>query len=339
MGREVRTQIDFRSNSPDPFLLMQRKIENILPGVRKDIPMKDYTTFKIGGPARFFYKANNKEKLINALKTARSLGLPVFILGGGSNLLVSDKGFNGLVIKTLNAEYKIKDTLVWAEAGMDLKKLLTICLDNSLAGLEWAAGIPGTVGGAIRGNVAAFGSSISDNVLNVEAYDLKQDKIKRFSKKECLFREKETIFKKSSNLVVLSSKLKTEPGQRKDIKTNIEKHIAYRSKNHPIDYPSAGCIFKNTKSLIKDPDLLKKHPLLEKFNQKGTIPTGYLIECCGLKGKRIGEAQISSKHANFIINLNRATAKDVLSLINLAKSKVKEKFNVTIEEEISYLGF
>ncbi len=275
------------------------EIEKELPGVKKNVPLKKYTTFKIGGPAKYFYIAKTKKDLIRAIKTAKKLNLPFFILAGGSNILVSDKGYNGLVIKT--------------------GRLLSLYVSK---GLDWAAGIPGTIEGAVYGNAGAFGKSMKDVVESVEVFDAKTEKVKIFKNKDCKFGYRDSIFKKKKNLVILSVKIKTAKSDPRKIK----KYLIYRKQRHPR-LPSAGSIFKNL-------TLTNKAGM-----NKGEIPAAILIHQTGLTGKKIGRAQISKKHSNFIVNLGGAKASDVKKLINLIKKKVKDKFKIELKEEVQYLGF
>ena len=265
------------------------EIKKLLPGIKTNIPLKNYTTFKIGGKAKYFFEAKTKKDLIKAITSAKKLKLPFFILGGGSNLLVSDKGFNGLVIKF----------------GQPLALYVS-------KGLEWAAGIPGTIQGAVYGNAGAFGKSMKDVVERVEVFDVDTEKIKIFKNKDCQFGYRDSIFKKKKNLVILSVKIKSGKSNLKKIK----EYLNYRKEHHP-QLPSAGSVFKNV----------------------GETPAAILIHQAGLTGKKIGDAQISEKHSNFIVNLGKAKAKDVLKLIKLVKKKVKERFKINLEEEIQYLGF
>lgn len=257
--------------------------------IQKNVPLKKYTTFKIGGPAKYFCLARNKKDLIEAIKWAKEKKMPFFILGGGSNLLVSDRGFDGLVIKFQNP--KLGD---FVEQG-----------------LEWAAGIPGTLAGAVRGNAGAFGRSMEDVVKEVEVFDVKTRKIKIFKNKQCQFSYRNSIFKKNPNLIILSVKIKTGRADPKKIK----QYLNYRKIHHP-QLPSAGSVFKNPKG----------------------VGAAKLIADCGLAGKQVGRAQISIQHPNFIVNLGGAKASDVLKLINLTKRKVKNKFKIKLQEEIQYLG-
>jgi UDP-N-acetylmuramate dehydrogenase len=297
------------------------KILEKIPEAKKNVLLKDYTTYKIGGPARYFFVAKTKEDLVKALKTAENFKLPVFVLGGGSNLLVSDKGFSGLVIKMDIFDIKINSSNAFVGAGVDLTKLAYLSADAGLSGLEWAAGVPGTVGGAIYGNAQAFGTKISDAVESVEAINLKTLELKNFTKKQCQFSLKNSVFKKTKNWVIVSAVLKFKKGDPQEIKNKMTEFVDYRKTKHPMNFPSAGSVFVNP----------------EKNGE--IIRAGFLIEKCGLSGKKIGKAQISEKHSNFIINLGGARAKDVLALIKLAKAKVKKIFGIELETEVRFVGF
>ena len=292
-------------------------IKKVLPGVKENILLKNYTTFRIGGPAKYFFVAKTKEDLIKAILAAKKLKLPFFILGGGSNLLVSDKGFKGLIIRIMNQELRIKNQTIYAEAGKSLALVVSKATENSLSGLEWAAGIPGTVGGAIRGNAGAFKKSMADIVKTVEVFDATESRIMNHELSDCKFGYRDSVFKKNKNLIILSVKIQLKKGNKKKIKEKLKECLDYRKRTQPLGFPSAGSIFKNPVGFF----------------------AGELIEKCGLKGKKIGKAKISEKHANFIVNLGEAEAKNIVELIKLIKKEIKNRFNVELEEEIEYLGF
>ena len=309
-----------------------------MPQVQKNILLKNHTTFRIGGRAKYFFVAKNKEDLISAVRTAKRLKLPFFILGGGSNLLVSDRGYKGLVIKIQNTKYKIKNTEIMAGAGAILGGLVNATADRGLTGLEWAIGIPGTVGGAVLGNAGAFGRSMKDIVNEVDVLDAKAGKIKIFKNKSCEFSYRDSAFKHKKDLIILSATLQFKKGNKREIKNKINTYLENRGKTQPLSFPSAGSIFKNFtpyRACSGAGSALKA--VLKKFNGNDLIPAAYLIEKCGLKGRRIGMVKISEKHANFIVNLGQGKTKDVKKLINLAKRKVKNKFGIVLEEEIRFL--
>ncbi len=331
-------------------------LKKILPGIKENIFLAEHTTFKIGGRANYFFESKTKQDLIKAVLSAKKLNLPFFILGGGSNILVADKGYKGLVIRTQNSKfrtshsiafgelrdkqnYNLKLKTIEAESGIELKELVKMSLDKSLSGLEWAIGIPGTVGGAVRGNAGAFGRAIADIIKTVEVLDVKDLKFKNYKLRDCQFGYRESIFKRNPNLIIFSVVFQMKIGEKKDIQQKIKEYLNYRKANHPLEFFSAGSVFVNPKLQITNYGLFKKFPEIEKFKKNKQIPASWLIEKCGLKGEIIGKAQISAKHCNFIINFGNAKAKDILGLINLIKKKVKEKFDIEMQEEIKFLGF
>ena len=286
--------------------------------VKEKIPLSDLTTFKIGGPADFFFEAKNKEDLLKAVKLAREFAVPYVIIGGGSNVLVSDEGFRGLVIKAKNEKIKIltqfgNEAIIYSEAGTSLSKLLRFLSLNELSGLEFMAGIPGTVGGAIRGNAGAWQQAIGDKIVEVEVLKDKSQVV-LYSAEDCQFSYRNSIFKKNNQDIVLSGKMRFLKSRKELIEKKTDEYLSKRA-SQPKE-PSAGCVFINPKPLS----------------------AGALIEESGLKGVQIGGAKISEKHANFIVNVGGATAKDVISLINLVKDKVREKFSIELEEEIVKIG-
>jgi UDP-N-acetylmuramate dehydrogenase len=309
------------------------------PEFKKNVSLKNYTTFKIGGPAKYFFVAKTKEDLITALKTAKKNKLPIFILGGGSNLLISEKGFNGLVIKIDIFDIRFQGNKAIVGAGANSTRLAYLSADNGFSGLEWSAGMPGTIGGAIYGNAQAFGAKISDIIESVGVIDLNTLEIENFTKKQCQFSLKNSIFKKNKDLIIVSAILEFKEKPVEQIKNQIKEFLEYRRTKHPMNFPSAGSVFVNPEMIVKSKKLLEKFPELNEYNKKGVIPSGYLIEKCGLAGKKIGNAQISEKHANFIVNLGSAESKDVLSLMDLAKKKVKKVFVIKLEPEIQFVGF
>ncbi|HQK63661.1 MAG TPA: UDP-N-acetylmuramate dehydrogenase [Candidatus Staskawiczbacteria bacterium] len=306
----------------------------------KNVSLKEYTTFKVGGPAKYFFIARDKMSLEGAVAAAKEKKLPVFIFGGGSNLLVSDKGFRGLVIKNEIKEIEFLEDKVLVGSGYVLSKFASEASKKGFSGFEWAIGIPSaTVGGAAYGNAQAFGSRTSDLINEVEVFDLKTLKLKKLSKSQCKFSLKSSIFKKNKDLVIVSVVFDLKRGNGEEIKENAARFLKHRKHSHPLEFPSAGSVFVNPEIKIKNKRLLKDYPELNELNKNQAIPSGYLIENAGLKGKKIGKAQISEKHANFIINLGGAKAKDIVALMNLAQKRVKEVFNVKLETEIQRIGF
>lgn len=304
--------------------------------LRENVLLKDYTTFKIGGPARYFLETSDGEELKKAVQWSLDEKIGFLVIGGGSNILFSDKGFDGLVVAHRsggrNQIEERGDGAFSVGATVPLSSLIMEMKNHS--GLEWAVGIPGTLGGAINGNSGAAGESISDSILSVDALEIKDGKIseKTFNKNECSFGYRTSIFKNNYNLIVLSAELKLKEEKEEIIKERIRNNLEKRKIKQPKGF-SAGSVFKNHYGKIEE-SIVRDHPELESFNEKGIIPAGLLIELCGLKGRVIGGAKISEEHANFIINSGNASSEDVIALIDLIKKTVKEKFLVGLEEEI-----
>jgi len=280
---------------------------------QRNVLLKNYTTFKIGGRAKYFFVAKTKSSLVKALQEAKRLDLPFFILAGGSNLLISDKEYQGLVIQVKNQTLKVKNNKIYAEAGVALGKLVNSAFKNSLTGLEWAAGIPGTVGGAVFGNAGAFNGAMKDVVREVEVFDMKKNKIRKLKNKDCKFGYRSSFFKKNPHLIVLACQLQLKASNKQEIKEKMQEYLDYRDERHPKE-PSAGSIFKNPKN----------------------ISARELIDKSGLKGRRIGGAEISKVHSNFIVNLDGAKSQDVLKLIDLVKRTVDKKFGIKLKKEIIF---
>jgi UDP-N-acetylmuramate dehydrogenase len=267
-----------------------QKLIKILGGdlVRLNESLARHTTFKIGGPADLFFVAKTTKDLKKAVLSAKKIKIPFFLLGRGSNILVSDKGFRGLVIKNETSQIKISGKRVEADSGVLTSRLVKKTLEKSLSGLESFYGLPGTVGGAVSGSAHFQGKHITELVEKT----------------------------KKVNGVIVSVIFKLKLGDKKKLDGTVKKAWHYRQASQPLNFPSAGCIFKNPE------------------NQSA----GYLIDQCGLKGKKMGGAKVSQKHANFIVNMGGATCRDVLALAAICKRKVKEKFGIKLAEEIIIVG-
>ena len=308
--------------------------------IKKNINLAEFTTFKIGGRAKFFLEVKSLSDLKSAVKWAKSKSQLIFILAGGSNVLVSDKKINGLVIKLALNKLKVKGEIMFCQAGVYLSQLLKTASQKGLSGPEWAMGIPGTVGGAIRGNAGAFGYQISQSVLKVKVYDILTNKFLILSKAQCHFTYRHSIFKEKKNLIICQIELKFKKAAKEEIQSQLNDYKNYRYRSQPRE-PSAGCIFQNLtlKQLQQSQPALAKKLETKKIVKAGKIGAGWLIEQSGLKGHRQGGAEISQKHANFIVNTGKTRAGEVIKLINLIKKKVRKKFGVKLKEEIEYFGF
>lgn len=310
--------------------------------VKENEILAQYTTFKIGGPAKYFYVTTNSEELLKAVKAAEDLNIPYFILGRGSNVLVSDDGFPGLVIKAMSENFEVRGEEIWVEAGFSLNRLIGVATQSSLSGLETFLGIPGTVGGAARGNAGAYGISFSQKVLELEIY--KEGKIKKFSQKDMKYAYRDSILKREPG-VILSVILKLTKSDPKEVAKKVAE-IAKQRKQKLPGQPSAGCVFKNCElanlkideeRIIKELDITKEE--WRQIIKNGKIPVGYLIDRLNLKGKTIGGAQTSLQHGGFIINTGKARAEQVMMLISDIKMRVRNQLGIQLQEEIQYVGF
>jgi len=319
--------------------------------IYRNTALKQYNTFRIRGKGKYFIEVTSKQQLRRALAWAKKQSMPFFILGGGSNVLFSDSVYNGLIIRIANNRIKkIRKNNIIVGAGMPLPELEKKFLQHSWTGLEWSIKIPGTVGGAVYGNAGAFGREMKDSIKKVITINPYTFKEKEYSLSQCKFSYRESIFKKNHE-IIWEVVLKTREGKRRLIQEKRQEHQEYKiKKRHLFEHPSAGSVFRNV--FIKDTPYAHsyhKHPRSIKGSavikgkrviiMGGKLSVGWLIEQCGLKGKKKGEAMISEFHANVIMNLGKAKAKDVLYLINLCKKKVWKKFKINLKEEIIVIHY
>jgi UDP-N-acetylmuramate dehydrogenase len=308
--------------------------------IQQSISLAPLTTFKIGGLAEFFVEVKTKKDLVEAMAWAKEDKKLFVILAGGSNVLINDQGVKGLVIKMRNDNLTIKGERLDCGSGAELSSAVRVAAAEDLASLEWAIGIPGTIGGAVRGNAGAYGHSVSELVETVEIYNIKKKRFELLSNQDCRFLYKSSIFKENDNLIIWQIILKLRKGGKKEIKELLDKYLKRREQRQP-KLPSAGCIFKNiTISQIRE----NNHDLADRaYNEKvvkgGNVSAGWLVDLLGLKGKTMGGAKISLEHANFIVNTGKATAEEVIMMISFIKQQVRDKFGLQLHEEIQYLGF
>ena len=320
--------------------------------IRENVPLKEYSTFKIGGNADYFCEAANEREVLEALDFAIEKKLPVFILGRGSNLLISGNGFRGLVIRIEKKEVVIKKTKEGCEvssgAGMSLTKLILDLQKKGISGLEWGAGIPATVGGAVCNNAGAYGKDMGGVVKSVKIIEMTFDasgglanyQKREMPQKDCRFAYRKSIFKSDKKFVILGATFSLFEENSGDMKKAIEETMKNRAGKQPLEYPNIGSIFKNQEvSPAEAEKIFAESPEDRERFRPGIIPAGWLIEQAGLRGKKVGGAMVSEKHCNFIVNTGNATAEDVVILISLIKQKVRVKFDVQLSEEIEYVGF
>jgi UDP-N-acetylmuramate dehydrogenase len=304
----------------------------------RNISLKKFSNFRIGGKAKYFFEAKNISEIKKALILAKKLKTKIFILGGGTNILFNDSGFDGLVlVPKIKFIRKINKNIIRVGAGVEVKDFLNFLVKNELSGLEWAGGLPGTIGGAVLGNAGAFGGEIKDNLVQVKSIEINTLKEKIRNNKECLFDYRFSVFKnKNVNEIILWADFKFKKGKKEKILKSINEKINYRKERHPIEYPNIGSIFKNVpvENFKKEFIEYFKNKNIIKIDPKPVVPMAFLISECGLKNKKVKDAMISPKHPNFIINLGKAEAKDVKKLINLIQKSVKQKFDTLPLTEI-----
>lgn len=301
--------------------------------LKENEPLAGYTVYKIGGPARFFARISSREDVFEALHFAKTHSLPVVVLGGGSNVLVSDRGVDGLVLKMEDRTIAMANDEIVVGAGAITAAVSKAATDAGLSGLEWAFGIPGTIGGAVRGNAGAFGSSIAEKVISVEIYDTKTGEVRDYSQDELQFSYRKSAFA-TNPWIALSARLRLAPLPIAECKELLREFLERKKTTQPLGGACAGCSFKNA-------DVSTVPRSLEfpaEFLAKGQIPAGYLLDRANMKNHVIGRAMVSPKHANFIVNLGGASAQDVRSLLECARERVFERFGIRLEEEIQYIG-
>lgn len=305
---------------------------------QENVSLKSFSNYKIGGNAEYFFEANGIDGLVSAVIKAGERKLPVFILGGGTNLLIDDAGFSGLVLKPNLNKIKIDDIELRIGAGVLIEAVLDVTVNKKLKGLEWAGGLPGTLGGAIRGNAGAFGGEIKDSIKEVVSLDISGviPKIRKRSRRECDFGYRSSIFKRGGNKeIILEASLVLSRGDKNIIQAGIEEKINYRKERHPIEYPNIGSIFKNVEVSAIPKSLLRGIPSVAIKNDPfPVVPAAYFISKTGIKGISFGGAMISPKHPNFIVNVLDAKSSHVDSLIALAREEVKNKFDISLHEEV-----
>ena len=279
-------------------------------------PMNKHTSFKIGGPAEYLIKIQTAEELKAILKLSKEQESPITIIGNGSNILVSDEGIKGIVLKIEISTFELDNqtTKLKVGSGVKLAYIAQKCLKQEIAGFEFASGIPGTIGGAIRMNAGAHGKEMKDVVTSITYMD-RDGQIHTIQNEEAKFEYRKSMFTQNKDYIILEVEIQLEKGNEEEIQAKMTEYATYRKEKQPIEYPSAGSTFKRGEDFI----------------------TAKLIDECGLKGYQIGGAQISEKHAGFIINKENATAEDVIKLMEYTKEQVYNKFGKIIEPEIEVL--
>ncbi len=302
--------------------------------VSRDVPLAGYTRFGIGGPADILAEAFTMEAFVEALDLARESGLLYMVIGGGTNLIVSDAGFRGIVLKLSDSTVQVVSGAVTVGAGTTLQTVVDTTVDAGLSGLQTLTGIPGTIGAAVYGNAGAYGHSISEVVTSVDFYD--GEEIQRFTNAECQFRYRESIFKQRKDWIVLRIGLALREGDAAELRTKADGILAIRNEKYPPTMKCAGSIFKNYLLAELPPSVAEALP--PSVIREGKVPSAYFLEQVGAKGMSVGDIHVATYHANLIYNAGHGTAEQLVALIEELKRRIWERFGIPLEEEVQYVG-
>lgn len=314
--------------------------------IKENLNLKNFSNIKIGGKARYFAEINNELDLIEAVEWwINKKNLKVFILGGGNNIMFSPKNIRALFLKiNLKKIIPLKDNRIYCQAGAPLDKLLNFFFKNSLSGIEWAGGLPGTLGGAIRGNAGAFGGEMKDSIEKVFSLEVKNGKIEIIERKnkECNFCYRTSIFKqeekkhRNKNLsIIIGAVIKAK--KEKNIlpfKKIAQNNIKFRWERHPMNFPTLGSTFKNIPTKLAPKKTIEIFKNVIKKDPFSVIPVAAILDKLNFKNKTCGNMKFSEKHPNFMINTGNGNFFQAKKLISLAKNKVKNNFGIDLEEEI-----
>lgn len=304
----------------------------MIDGILENESLAKYTSYKIGGPARWFVSVKDVSRLPEIVAFIQEKQTPYYVLGGGTNTLISDSGFDGLVIKIDDRSITIEGDHVIVASGAVTAMVVNKAVQQGLTGFEWAFGIPGTIGGAIRGNAEAFGISTADILSTVEVIDPQTGSVEMMTPADLQYRYRWSILAEKRR-IIMRARFQLKQSTVEECKARVQNYLSQKKERQPLGAHCAGSAFKNIIRASVDRALVPKEM---EANEK--IYAGWLIDQSGLKGEERGDAEISKKHANFIINRGHATSVDVCELITRAKTAVKERFGLDLEEEIRYLG-
>lgn len=308
--------------------------------VFEDVPLSRYTRFEIGGPARILANAADQPAMLEALRIVRGAGSPYAVIGGGTNLIVDDAGFPGVILRYTAPAIEIEGCRVRVEAGAVLQDLVDQTVDRSLRGLETMTGIPGWVGGAIYGNAGAYGHSISERVESVRFLDALEvgqaGEIRELDRGACEFQYRDSVFKRHKERVILSAVLRLDPADAHELRATADGILKIRNEKYPPEMRCAGSIFKNL--LIADLPASVRVQVPEKVIREGKVPSAYFLDLAGAKGMSEGAIRVADYHANLIYNPGGGSARELRHLIHTLKARVRQRFGIELEEEVQYIG-
>lgn len=314
--------------------------DRFLAAFREHESLAKHVNIRIGGPARFFVEVKSEQDVLDAVRLARQYDVAYFVLGGGSNTLVADEGWNGLVIKMTNRALVIDGARVVADAGVISALVARKCAEAGLRGFTWAISLPGTMGGAVRGNAGCFGGEMKDTVTSVRV--IRDDRIEEIMASDLRFSYRNSVFKDVDHArdVIFSVTMELLPGSSQEELALLDKNLASRKSSQPLGSSSAGCMFKNfaftdEEKIVK---ITSETDIPFSMLASKRIAAGWIIEQLGLKGLQVGDAQVSDVHGNFLLNKGHATAHDIAALIRHIKARAYEAYGIELEEEVQFLG-
>lgn len=311
-----------------------------IPGCLRDEPMSKHTNFRIGGPARLYVAVHGVEALMQAVEVAEELSIPWYVFGGGSNLLVADEGYEGLVIQSALRTMSIDGDHIRMESGVITALVARKAADAGLGGFEWAIGVPGTIGGAVYGDAGCYGGEMKDVVETVEAYRISDRQVATYTNAECRFGYRESRFKTDPH-IILACTIRLKPGDADVSKKRMQEIVETRKLKQPLEQSSAGCAFKNV--ALSDPvqiAALREAALIPPdMLERGVVSAGWAVEHAGARGWAVGGVMVSEKHGNFLVNTGGAKAADVIALMSSVKAKVQDVLGIALHEEVQLLGF
>ena len=303
--------------------------------VEKDAPLSQYTRFGLGGPAALLADASTEAAFLSAWTAIEQTGVPLEVIGGGSNLVVADDGYDGVILRYTASEMAAEGQRVTAGAGAVLQDLVDFTIAQGLAGLHTMTGIPGWVGGAVYGNAGAYGRSIDLSVESVRFFD--GTETREFSNGECGFRYRDSTFKDNKGWIVFSTVLQLIHGDAGELKKKADEILSIRNAKYPTTMKCAGSIFKNL--LFAQLPAHVQSQVDPKVVREGKVPSAYILEQVGAKGIRNGDIHVADYHANLIYNAGAGTARQVREIIDELKGRVRSRFGFDVEEEVQYVGF
>lgn len=302
--------------------------------VQRDAPLRDYTRFGLGGPADWLVDAADEADFVEAWQRLRAAGVRTEVIGGGSNLVVADGGFRGVVLRFTGADLREEGTTVWAGAGSVLQDLVDFTIGLGLSGIHTMTGVPGWTGGAVYGNAGAYGRSIDQSITRVRFFDGVE--IREIGNTECRFRYRDSTFKDHKGWIVLRAELELLRGDAGELRTRADEIRSIRDAKYPPTMKCAGSIFKNL--LFAELPESVQAVVDPKVVREGKVPSAWFLEQVGAKGVRNGGIHVADYHANLIYNVGDGTALQVREVIDDLKARVRDRFGFGIEEEVQYVG-